>query len=49
MTAVPEIKIEMPSLDSYDELASVTQIDGDVGGAYATTDNGTASWVEVVA
>ena len=49
VTAVPEIKIEMPSLDSYDELASVTQIDGDVGGAYATTDNGTASWVEVVA
>ena len=48
-TSVPEIKIEMPALDSYDELASVTQIDGDAGGAHATTGNGAASSAEIVA
>jgi transposase InsO family protein len=39
-TAVPEIRIEMPSLDIYDELASVTPV---------TVSDGTASCVEAVA
>ena len=46
---VPEIRIEMPSLDTYDELVSVMRIDGEVGGTHATTDNGSTSCVEVMA
>ena len=47
-TAVPEIRIEMPSLDSYNELASVIPVATDVDDGSATT-NGTASCAEVAA
>jgi transposase InsO family protein len=48
-TAVPEIRIEMPSLDSYDELASVTPIAHDLEDHPMSTDGGTAFCMEVVA
>ena len=47
-TAVPEIRIEMPSLDSYNELASVIPVATDVDDGSATT-NDTASCAEVAA
>jgi hypothetical protein len=47
-TAVPEITIKMPALDSYDELARVAPVAGDIGGAPAAAGGGTFR-TEVVA
>lgn len=41
-TAVPEIRIEMPTLDSYGELARVVPIAEDVEGMPVATDGGEA-------
>jgi transposase InsO family protein len=48
-TTVPEITIEMPSLDTYDELARVTPVAEDIKDMPVATDGGTASCMETVA
>jgi transposase InsO family protein len=48
-TAVPEITIQMPALDSYDELARVTPVAEDIEDLLVATDGGTAFFTEVVA
>jgi hypothetical protein len=48
MTAVPEITIEMPALDSYDELASVAAV-ADAEDMPMAANAGTAYGMEVMA
>ncbi len=47
-STVPEIRIEMPSLGSYDELARVTPVAEDMADMPAATDGGVTSEMEVM-